>query len=194
MLIILVVVALINTTWQLLRAWLPKFLQEGRGYAEYEALYFNSLWFAASDVGCLGAGALALWIARQGRSVLQARLVTFFACSLMCVTMVSLPWLPSGWILSALLLIAGAGALGVFPIYHAFTQDISHSHQGKVTGIAGVAAWAFSPLAQRMFGRHVDATHSFDQGLAVAGCLPMVALILLVAAWPRREGSSGVVE
>ncbi len=189
MLVILAVVALINTTWQLLRAWLPKFLQEGRGYAEHETLYFNSLWFAATDVGCLGAGALALWIARHGRPVLNARLITFFICALMCLLTVNLPWLPQGWLLLAVLLIAGAGALGVFPIYHAFTQDISHSHQGKITGIAGVAAWAFSPLAQRLFGRHVDATQSFDEGLAVAGCLPMIAFLLLAALWPRTKNT-----
>ena len=56
MFIIFAVIACINTTWQILRAWLPKFLQEGRGYSEGEALYFNSAWFAATDVGCLGAG------------------------------------------------------------------------------------------------------------------------------------------
>jgi ACS family hexuronate transporter-like MFS transporter len=187
MLVILAVVALINTTWQLLRAWLPKFLQEGRGYAEGETLYFNSLWFVATDVGCLGAGAAALWIARQGRPVVQSRLLTFVACALMCLLMITLPWLEQGWLLLVILLIAGAGALGVFPIYHAFTQDLSHRHQGKVTGIAGVAAWAFSPLAQRLFGRHVDETQSFDQGLAVAGCLPIVAFLLLAAVWPRKK-------
>ena len=32
MFIVLVVIACINTTWQILRAWMPKFLQEGRGY------------------------------------------------------------------------------------------------------------------------------------------------------------------
>ncbi len=55
MLIILAVVALINTTWQMLRAWLPKFLQEGRGFEEGETLIFNSVWFVATDIGCLGA-------------------------------------------------------------------------------------------------------------------------------------------
>jgi ACS family hexuronate transporter-like MFS transporter len=187
MLLILAVIALINTTWQLLRAWLPKFLQEGRGYAEYEALYFNSVWFAATDVGCLGAGALALWLARRGRPVVQARLLTFFACALMCLLTIVVSWLSAGWLLLGLLLVAGAGALGTFPIYHAFTQDLSHQHQGKVTGIAGVAAWAFSPFAQHLFGRRVDETHSFDQGLALAGCLPVIAFILLAIFWPRTK-------
>jgi MFS family permease len=186
MVVILAVVALINTTWQLLRAWLPKFLQEGRLYSEHEALYFNSLWFVATDVGCLGAGAAALWLARRGRSVNQSRLLTFVTCSAMCFSSLALPWLPKGWLLLGVLLVAGAGALGVFPIYHAYTQDISHQHQGKVTGIAGIAAWALSPLAQKLFGRYVDETHSFDLGLAAAGCLPMIAFVLLAIAWPRK--------
>jgi hypothetical protein len=108
----------------------------------------------------------------------------------MCLLTVMVARLPAGWLLLALLLVAGAGALGLFPIYHAFTQDLSHEHQGKVTGIAGVAAWAFSPLAQRLFGQHIDKTHSFDQGLALAGCLPFVAFLILAIAWPRPTATT----
>jgi ACS family hexuronate transporter-like MFS transporter len=42
MLIIFVVIALINTGWQTMRAWLPKYLQEGRGYTESVTLNFTS--------------------------------------------------------------------------------------------------------------------------------------------------------
>jgi MFS family permease len=189
MLIILAVVALINTTWQLLRAWLPKFVEQGRSYTEGETLYFSSLWYVATDVGCLGAGAAVLWLSRRGQPVVRARLLAFLGCALMCLGAVALPWLPQGWPLLGVLLVVGAGALGVFPIYHAFTQDISHSHQGKITGIAGIAAWAFSPLAHQALGRHVDRTKSFDDGLAIAGCLPMIALLLLAVFWPRSTNT-----
>jgi fucose permease len=185
MLVILAVAALINTTWQLLRAWLPKFLQEGRGYEESQALYFNAVWFGVTDLGCLGAGAVALWLVRRGQPVVAARLRTFLVCALMASVTILVPWLPKGWLLLAVLLIAGAGSLGVFPTYHAFTQDLTRLHQGKVTGVAGVAAWAVSPLVQRLYGRHVDASHSFDQGLALAGCLPVIACALLYVFWPR---------
>ena len=59
-----VVIASINTTWQILRAWLPKILQEGRGYSESQTLHFTSAWYLVTDVGCLGAGALAVTTAR----------------------------------------------------------------------------------------------------------------------------------
>ena len=86
-----------------------------------------------------------------------------------------------------MLLVAGAGALGVFPIYHAFTQDVSHDHQGKVTGIAGVAAWAFSPVAHRCSASTLMRRSPFDQGLAVAGCLPLLAFFVLALFWPRTK-------
>jgi hypothetical protein len=94
-------------------------------------------------------------------------------------------------VLLAALLAAGAGALGLFPIYHAFTQDVSAHHQGKVTGITGVAAWVFSSPAQMLFGRVVDRTHSFDLGLAMAGLLPMAAFLLLWLFWPRTRHRPG---
>jgi ACS family hexuronate transporter-like MFS transporter len=152
MLVVFFVIACINTTWQILRAWMPKFLQEGRGYSESQALSFNSVWFIATDVGCLAAGALAVWLARQ-------------------------------------LSLAGAGALGVFPLYHAFTQDISASHQGKITGVAGVAAWLVPAQIQKLFGVLADRTGSFDLGLALAGFLPLLAVIPLWLFWNRSEKS-----
>lgn len=187
MMVVLVVVALINTCWQTLRAWLPKFLIEGRGYAEKVALDFNSLFFVASDIGCLGAGALALWLVKRSGDVHRSRMWVFFACALMTAAGVLIPVLPKGWMLLGVLLLVAAGSLGVFPIYHAFTQDISAHHQGKVTGIAGVAAWAFSPPAQKFFGRIIDETGSFDAGLAVAGCLPLIAFAALLFFWNKKK-------
>ena len=97
--------------------------------------------------------------------------------------MLALPLLPKGPLLLLVLLFGGAGALGMFPLYHAFTQDISGKHQGKITGIAGVTAWFLVPPAQKLFGRVVDVTGSYDIGLAAAACLPAVAAIVLWVFW-----------
>jgi ACS family hexuronate transporter-like MFS transporter len=183
MLIVLMVITCINTTWQILRAWLPKFLQEGRGYSEAHALYFNSAWFAATDVGCLAAGALAVVLARRHWSVHLARLLVFAGCAALCALCALVPWLGRGWLLLVILALAGAGALGVFPIYHAFTQDISSAHQGKITGMAGVAAWLVHAQVQKLFGWLADQSGSFDSGLAVAGLVPLLAILPLWLFW-----------
>jgi len=190
MLVVLILVACINTCWQLLRAWLPKFLQEGRGYSESEMLNFNAVFYIATDVGCLGAGALTLWLHRRGRSVHGARTMVFAACAGLTALAAAVAVLPKGWALLGVLLLVGAGALGVFPIYHSLTQEISSEHQGKVTGIASVSAWIFASPAQKLFGRWIDQTGSFDHGLAIAGCLPVVALLALWLLWDRRTPAS----
>jgi ACS family hexuronate transporter-like MFS transporter len=183
MLVILCVVALINTGWQTIRAWLPKYLQEGRGYSEAEALYFNSVFYVATDIGVIGAGLLTIWFNRRGLSMTRGRFFAFGICAVMSACALLLPQLEKGPFLLVVLLVMGAGALGVFPIYHALTQDLSGAHQGKVTGVAGIAAWAFSPPAQKFFGRLVDRTGSFNEGLVIAGLLPLVALIVLLVFW-----------
>ncbi len=190
MLVIFVVIACINTTWQILRAWLPKILQEGRGWTENEALYFNSGWFAATDVGCLGAGFLAVWLARHGRTVHGARLAVFGLCAGLCASCVLIPWLRSGWALGLVFLVVGAAALGTFPLYHAFTQDLSGPHQGRITGIASVAAWVLPAVVQPIFGGLADRTGSFDLGLALAGFLPLVAWFALWLGWKGARPTS----
>jgi MFS transporter, ACS family, hexuronate transporter len=186
MLVVFFVIACINTTWQILRAWMPKFLQEGRGYSEADALSFNSVWFIATDIGCLAAGALAVWLARRHLSVHMARVLVFVGCAVLCAACVLVPWLGKGWLLLAVLSLAGAGALGVFPLYHAFTQDISAEHQGKITGVAGVAAWLIPAQIQKLFGVLADRTGSFDLGLALAGLLPLLAVIPLWLFWQGK--------
>jgi len=189
MIAILLIIACINTGWQLLRAWLPKFLQEGRGYSEATALYFNSGFFVATDIGCLGAGALAWWLCRRGWTVHGSRQLVFLVCAVLSGLTLVAAFLPRSPALLATLLVVGAGALGVFPIYHALTQDLSPDHQGKVSGAGGVAAFALSP-AHAVFGRMVDRSGSFDVGIALAGCLPLVAFVVLWAMWGRSGGST----
>ncbi len=193
MLVVLIVIALINTWWQLLRAWLPKVLQEGRGYAESDMLSFLPVFYIATDVGVLGAGAATVWLHRRGRSVHGARVAAFAACAALSAFAVVAALLPKGPALLGVLLLAGAGALGVFPIYHALTQDFTARHQGTISGLGGVAAWALSP-AQKLYGRLVDQTGSFDLGFAVAGCFPLLALAVLWLLWkpvpePQRNPS-----
>ena len=180
------VVVSINLTWQLIRAWLPKFLQEGRGATEQAALLFNSAYYVAADVGCIAAGLATLWLAKSGLGVHRTRMAVFAVCGLMTSLTFVAARLPLGWALYGVLLIVAAGSLGLFPCYYSLSQETSERHMGKTTGLLGALAWIVSGPMQTVFGRIVDRTHSFDAGMAWAGLMPFIALFALLIAWPRE--------
>jgi len=188
---VLVVVTVINTVWQILRAWIPKILQQEHGYPESTTLWFTAGWFAMSDVGCIASGWFAWWLAGHGWSVKWSRVATFALCCIPCLGLVAMPRLAAGPLLLAVLLVAGAGALGMFPIYYSFTQDISRRHQGLVTGGASFVAWVASAWFQKPFGRLADQTHSFSVGLAAAGGVTLVALAAWALIWPEDGRGDG---
>ncbi len=187
----LVIVFCIHTTWQLLRVWLPMFLQQGRGYSESAALYFNSAYFVATDIGCIGAGAVSLWLARRGLTPHAAKCRVYLACSLLTAFTVLVAVLPHGWPLLATLLIVGAGALGVYPCFYSFVQEISSQHVGKIIGLLGTLVWAISSPVHKYFGRHVDHTQSFDLGIGIVGLTPLVGYFALRLFWDQPKGRAG---
>jgi len=182
-----IMVISINTSWQLIRAWLPMFLQEGRGYSEASALLFNSAYYLATDVGCIGAGFVAMWLSRRGMSVHRSRLVTYAGCSLLACCTCLAAILPQGWALLAVLLIVGAGTLGLFPCYYSFTQELSAANLGTATGILSFLGWIVASPLHRVLGGYVDATRSFDLGVALVGLAPLLGLAAMLILWSKDE-------
>lgn len=186
-------VVCINITWHLLRAWLPKFLQQGRGATEAESLFFNALYYGAADVGCIAAGAVSLGLARRGMEVHRSRLFVVAVCAALAALTTLAAVLPRGIAMYATLLVVGAGAMGLFPCYYSLAQEVSTRHLGKATGLLAALGWLVASPMQKAFGRVVDRTGSFDTGLALVGLVPAAALALLVVIWPRRRshGAAG---
>jgi len=180
----------INITWHLLRVWLPKFLQQGRGATEAESLWFNSAYYVAADIGCIAAGAASLWLVQRGMAVHRSRLVVVAVCAACTALTAVVAALPRGNAMYAVLLVIGAGSMGLFPCYYSLAQEVSSRHLGLATGLLASVGWLLSSPTQKIFGRLVDRTGSFDTGLAVAGWAPAVALVLLLLIWPRDDAST----
>jgi MFS transporter, ACS family, hexuronate transporter len=177
-----------QTCWHLFRVWLPKFMQEGRGYAEKEALAFNSVYYIGADVGCFCAGLASLWLARRFlMSAHDARRWVYAVACVLTSCSALVPWLPKGWALMAAILCVGAGALALFPCYYSFVQELSDRHVGRLTGLLSTWVWAVSSPMHKLFGKMVDQTRSFDLGLALAGLAPWLGVLAMWLLWDRRE-------
>jgi len=178
-------VVCINSSWQLIRAWLPMFLEKGRGYQESTALYFNSVYYMATDVGCIAAGLGAAMLVKRGMSVHKSRVVVYSTCAMLAALSTVAALLPQGIPLLAVLLLVGAGSLGVFPCYYSFTQEYSATHLGRVTGVLSCVGWLLSAPTHKLFGFIVDKTGSYDWNIAVLGWAPLVGLLVFLMLWPR---------
>lgn len=178
-----------QTCWHLFRVWLPKFMQEGRGYGETESLAFNSVYYIATDVGCLAAGVISLWLVRRfSVTAHRARRWVYTGACVLTSCSVLVIWLPKGWLLLAAILVVGAGALALFPCYYSFVQELSSHHVGRLTGLLSTWVWLVSSPMHKVFGRAVDATQSFDLGMALAGLAPWLGVIALALLWRERPG------
>ncbi len=130
------------------------------------------------------------WLVRRGMTVHGSRSLVFVGCACLTASTTVAALLPKGVGLLIALLLSGAGALGLFPCFYAMTQELTTTRQGLVTGLMGVFAWAFAAPAQKLFGRLVDRTQSFDRGLACAGWTPMLAFLALWLFWPAERKSA----
>ena len=176
--------------WHIYRVWLMKFLVTGRGYGESAALNFNSLYFIATDVGCIIAGLLSLrLIRRRGVSAHDARRAVYAgACALTSLS-VLIPWLGKGWAFLGTLLLIGAGALALFPCYYSFVQELSATHVGRLTGLLSMWVWAVTSPMQHFFGALADQTKSYDLGLVIAGLAPWIGVASMRFLW-RNDASA----
>ena len=187
---LLIVVVAINTTWQLMRTWLLRFLSDpdhGRGYSGTDARYFNSAYFIAADAGCLLAGGAVALLTRRGWDGHRARVLVFGFCAGLSALTTVAAFLPKGPALLGVLLLVAAGTLGLFPCYYSFSQDLGRQHVGKISGLLASLGWLISAPTHKWFGREIDTTHSYDLGIALLGWAPLIGFAAMLLLWRRTR-------
>jgi ACS family hexuronate transporter-like MFS transporter len=179
------VVITINLSWHFLRAWLTPFLREARGYHPDDAADMTTFYYLAADLGSISVGMLVHRIMQRGWSVHEARLTTFGFSATLASLAVFLGQLPAGRELNLLLVIVGFGALGVFPNYYTFSQELTTKHQGLLTGVLSFLTWTSTAIMQALIGEHVKRTKSYSEAFYFAGAMPIVAFFALLLFWNR---------
>jgi ACS family hexuronate transporter-like MFS transporter len=194
--VLLAAVVAINVTWHGYRTWLPLYLQKQRGFSEAEMARFTTAYYLIADVGSWTVGLLTLWMCRRGVGLHAARVLAYAGCAGLTLCSAAVPFLPDGAVGSVFgvavtplklgLLAVAFGALGLFPTYFAFSQELSSKHQGKVTGTLGAFAHVSLALIYPIEGFINKRTGTYEWVLGGIGVFPLLALVLLLWKWPPR--------
>lgn len=181
----------IQIPWHIIRAWLPLFLEKGRGYSPSAAKDFVSVYYIATDIGCLLAGAISLWLVRRFHmTAIGARRRIYAVCAITSCSSLLIPQLGQGWPLLALLLLLGAVSLAMFPCYYSFVQDLSADHVARLTGLFSMWVWLITSPMHSFFGMLKDKTGSYDLGIACAGLGPLLGLVALWLLWGKEPSAA----
>lgn len=185
------VVVAINATWHFFRVWMPLLLIEEHQYSPEFTAGFTSAYYVSTDVGSWCAGLLTLLLVRLKFTVHQSRMTTFLFCASLCLLTIGAAVAPKGWGLLVMLLVIGFGALGVFPNYYSFTQELASKHQGKVTGTLGCICWIGMAILKEGEG-FVLQKWGYTVGVALAGIPPCLAFLVLFFFWRRSTQAASV--
>jgi ACS family hexuronate transporter-like MFS transporter len=191
--ILAIMVGTLTISWQFLRAWLALFLQDYHGYTALATRALMPGYFVAADVGCILSGALVTQLTRRGWAVQPARQLGYLVFAMLAGAAALIPFAGDGWLMVALLYVAGAGILGLHPYYYALTQELSVKRMGVLSGALAAWGWIASSWFQIRIGSHIEATKSYELGLAIVGLAPMVGLVALLLCWPRRTDADDTV-
>lgn len=171
-------------TWQFIRAWLPKFLKENQHYPELfgpnSAQVVVTAYYIVADIGCLLAGFAATVLSRKlDMRIERARFVSFVICTACAFLAVFATSVPPGWLQVTILLLVGAGTLGLHPMYYAAVQELPRNHMGLLGGALSAGTWFIVGNMQGMIGQHIKETNDYTLGMVIAGTAPLVGLACL---------------
>src|SRR5207245_1443398 len=103
--------------------------------------WFSFGYYVSTDIGALTVGFATLFLAKRWLPTHWSRLLVFTCCALITTLSVVAASLAKGPLLLGVFFVIGFGALGLFPNYYSFTQELTTRHQGKLTGALGCICW-----------------------------------------------------
>jgi ACS family glucarate transporter-like MFS transporter len=163
-------------------AWMPVYLQEGRGFSENSMKQITSLLFIAGIIGFLAGGAAGDWFLKQ-LGLKKGRRLTGMLGLGACGFLLLMAAISSNNSITAACLISAnfSFSFGVMVSY-AVCADIGRNNTGTVTGAMNFFGQMGAFSLALIFGKIVQITHHFDYPLYLlsivlfAGCMFWLAI------------------
>jgi ACS family hexuronate transporter-like MFS transporter len=177
----------ISVSWQFIREWLPKYLRESAGFSANTVDLIIPVYYISAELGCFAFGFFVRWLVMRGREVHSARIIGYAVFAVITAAAAVAPYVGGAWTSVVLIILAGAGILGLHPCYYALAQELPTRHMAFLSGLLAAAGWFVVGEVQKAMGQHIQTTGSYAVGFVLAGLAPVAGLLALLLLWrPAR--------
>ena len=168
-------------------AWMPVYLQEGRGFTENGMEKVTSLLFVVGIGGFLAGGTAGDWLLKR-KGLKLGRRLTGMAGLGCCGILLFAAALSANNTLTACCLIGAnfSFSFGVMVSY-AVCADIGRNNTGTVTGAMNFFGQMGAFFLALIFGHLVQATHRFDYPVYVVGAALIAGCLLWLAIDAEKQ-------
>ncbi len=179
---------LTDPVWWFLLFWLPKFLSARYGLSLLGLGPPLIAIYLLADAGSVGGGWLAVYLARRGASLNQARKLTMLACALAVVPVALASMAGNVWVAVALIGLAAAGHQGWSANLYTLASEVTPGPAvASVVGLGGFAGAASGALVSTGVGWLLESTGSYLPVFVAASSVYLLALALIHGLAPRLE-------
>jgi sugar phosphate permease len=168
-------------------AWMPVYLQEGRGFTENAMKQIASTLFIAGIAGFIAGGAAGDWFLKLKGLKMGRRLTGMLGLG-GCGLLLFIAALSANNIVTVCCLIGAnfSFSFGVMVSY-AVCADIGRNNTGTVTGAMNFFGQMGAFFLAIIFGRIVQVTHNFEYPLYVVAAVLFTGCLLWLAINPEKQ-------
>lgn len=182
-----------DPVWWFLLYWLPKFLEK-QYHISLTAIGLPLITiYVAADLGGIAGGWLSSFMIKKGGSINTSRKTAMLACACCALPLMFISKGPGLWTCVLIISFASAAHQGWASNIYTLVSDIfPRSAVATVVGISTVAAVLGGILAATAIGWALETTHSYSLIFSVAGCMYVLAWLLIKIGIPviKKQNSS----
>jgi ACS family glucarate transporter-like MFS transporter len=168
-------------------AWMPVYLQEGRGFSENGMKMVTFILFAAGIAGTFAGGFAGDFSVKKKGLRFGRRVIGMIGLGMCGLLILSAAIIPQKMIAAGCLIGANFSfSFGVMVSY-AVCIDIGRNNAGTVTGAMNFFGQMGAFFLAIIFGKIVDATHNFNDPLFVLGAVSLTGCVLWLAIDPTKQ-------